>query len=153
MKREAKRLAAEGLSRREIAERIGMTLGAVSVMLSRLRVRTYGKPGPRPGTKAGGRNNEAYRMVHQIKAAKMGWPQAETITEARLLDAIHKAGEATIQAALGRKPDNREKRALARLARAGLVVRRKLKGKQLICRLADGLKPGNPFYETQSLSS
>lgn len=136
-----RRLAAEGLSQRQIARKLRCSKSAVSMACIRNRVRTCGVCGPRKGSLA---SIQYLRLRGPVAAAKMGWPQARTRREAELLDALWRSGAGTLEQVLGRRPHTRDQKRAADLRRRGLVLAERFGRRLLRYSLAPGVRPPEP---------
>ncbi len=85
------RLAAAGLTRPAIAKRLGCSRSSVDKACRQLGLTTAGCHSP--ANRLRGRAVQRdWRTGQRIAAARMGWPQAEWLSEAKILQVLYDAG-------------------------------------------------------------
>lgn len=164
------KLHGEGLSDRQIARRVGRSHGTVIRWLralglpsnSRRRPTDPWPPRDRLRLRAAALDRirrdgleEAVACVRRhaegrAAARKLGWPQAETLLEARILDALHEHGASTADQLLADLGDRRRSwtlQVLRGLRRRGLVAVLYREGHYAVYGLAHGLRREPPKAE------
>lgn len=157
------RLHAQGLSDRQIARRLNRSHGVVTRVRNRLGLASNARVTARGAWQPGfrGRLSEIARnRVRQLgleevcvfarrlceeraQAIRMGWPQAETLLEARVLDVLYRRGPMTrlaICGALGRRC-NWTGVVIRSMRNRGLLANRGYAGRWVRYGLAEGVRP------------